>query len=105
MVPCWTEGVRTDEGRRKAKLTCPSELAYGERGVPGRIPPGAPLVFEVELLEIVPEEPPAAPPAPHPAQAGREACGRGEGRRSGCSKPAPPNPKAAAPKADKPKAE
>jgi FKBP-type peptidyl-prolyl cis-trans isomerase len=37
----------------KAKLVCPSEIAYGDGGTPdGTIPPGATLVFEVELLEI-----------------------------------------------------
>src|SRR4029453_15237225 len=67
VVPCWTEGVQKMKVGGKAKLTCPSELGYGERGVPGGVPPGAPLVFEVELIEIVPEpaeaKPPAAPPA------------------------------------------
>jgi FKBP-type peptidyl-prolyl cis-trans isomerase FkpA/FKBP-type peptidyl-prolyl cis-trans isomerase FklB len=37
----------------KARLVCPSETAYGDRGSPPRIKPGATLVFEVELLDIV----------------------------------------------------
>jgi len=36
----------------KAKLTCPSATAYGERGV-GPIPPNTDLTFEVELVDIV----------------------------------------------------
>jgi FKBP-type peptidyl-prolyl cis-trans isomerase FkpA len=62
VVPCWTEGLQKMKSGGKARLVCPAEIAYGERGVPGRIPPGAPLVFEVELLEIVADT--AAPGAP-----------------------------------------
>jgi FKBP-type peptidyl-prolyl cis-trans isomerase FkpA len=37
----------------KSVLVCPAEIAYGDRGHPPRIPGGAALRFEVELIEIV----------------------------------------------------
>ena len=52
VIPCWTEGVQLIKSGGKAKLICPSKLAYGSQGVPGTIPPDATLIFEVELLEI-----------------------------------------------------
>jgi FKBP-type peptidyl-prolyl cis-trans isomerase FkpA/FKBP-type peptidyl-prolyl cis-trans isomerase FklB len=52
VVPCFSEGLREMKVGGKAKLVCPSDTAYGERGSPPRIQPGAALVFEVELLEI-----------------------------------------------------
>ena len=52
VIPCWTEGVQTMKPGGKVKLVCPSNLAYGARGVPGLIPADSTLVFEVELLSI-----------------------------------------------------
>jgi FKBP-type peptidyl-prolyl cis-trans isomerase FkpA len=52
VIPCWTEGVQRMKVGEKAKLVCPSEIAYGDRGAGPDIPPGATLVFEVELLGI-----------------------------------------------------
>lgn len=55
VIPCWTEGVQQIKVGGKSRLVCPASLAYGDRGAPPKIKPGATLVFEVELLEIVKE--------------------------------------------------
>jgi FKBP-type peptidyl-prolyl cis-trans isomerase FkpA len=69
VIPCWTEGLQKMKVGGKAKLVCPSAIAYGDNGRPPKIPGGATLVFEVELLDIVKKpEAPAMPAMPgHPA--------------------------------------
>jgi FKBP-type peptidyl-prolyl cis-trans isomerase FkpA len=52
VIPCWTEGLQMMKVGGKAQLVCPSEIAYKEQGT-GSIPPGATLIFEVELLDIL----------------------------------------------------
>lgn len=59
VIPCWTEGVQQMKVGGKSRLVCPADLAYGDRGAPPRIKPGATLVFEIELLEIVKNAAPA----------------------------------------------
>ena len=54
VIKCWTEGVQLIKVGGKSRLVCPSNLAYGDGGSPPVIKPGSTLVFEVELLEIVP---------------------------------------------------
>jgi FKBP-type peptidyl-prolyl cis-trans isomerase FkpA len=53
VIRCWTEGMQKMKVGGKAKLVCPSDIAYGDAGRPG-IPPGATLVFEIDLLGINP---------------------------------------------------
>jgi FKBP-type peptidyl-prolyl cis-trans isomerase FkpA len=53
VIPCWTEGVQKMKVGGKAKLVCPADQAYGDRGAPPDIPGGATLVFQVELLDIL----------------------------------------------------
>ncbi|NMM47421.1 FKBP-type peptidyl-prolyl cis-trans isomerase [Flammeovirgaceae bacterium KN852] len=54
VIPGWTEGVQLMTVGSKYTFIIPSTLAYGERGTPG-IPANSVLVFDVELLDINPE--------------------------------------------------
>ena len=65
IIACWTEALQLMKAGGKARVVCPSSLAYGDRGAPPTIMPGATLDFSIELLEVLPKQatpPPAASP-------------------------------------------
>jgi len=53
VIACWTEALQAMKVGGRSRIVCPPELAYGERGAPPIIKPGATLVFDIELLAIV----------------------------------------------------
>jgi FKBP-type peptidyl-prolyl cis-trans isomerase len=62
VIAGWTEGLQKISKGGKIKLYVPPSLAYGDDGRPG-IPPGAVLIFDVELVDITPSAAAAAPAA------------------------------------------
>lgn len=61
IIPCWTEALQLMKVGGKARVVCPSSLAYGDRGAMPTIMPGATLDFSIELVNILPKQ--ATPPA------------------------------------------
>ena len=60
VIPGWTEGLQKVNQGGKIRLYIPPQLAYGDSGNQG-VPPGAALVFDIELLEVKAGAPAAAP--------------------------------------------
>lgn len=53
LIQCWLKGVPLIKKGGKAKLVCPSDVAYGDEGRPPTIKGGATLVFEIELVDVI----------------------------------------------------
>jgi len=51
-IQCWSEAIGMMKVGGKATLVCPADIAYGDQGNT-RVPGGAALTFEIELLEII----------------------------------------------------
>lgn len=52
VIPCWAQALQLMKEGGKARIVCPSDLAYADTGLLPRIMPGATLVFDVELIEV-----------------------------------------------------
>ena len=52
VIPGWIEGLQLMKPGSKFEFFIPQELAYGEQGSEGAIPPYAALIFEVEMIKV-----------------------------------------------------
>jgi FKBP-type peptidyl-prolyl cis-trans isomerase FkpA len=52
VIPCWAEALVRMRAGGKARVVCPPSAAYGDYGRPQGVPPGATVVYELELVEV-----------------------------------------------------
>jgi len=64
VIKGWTEGLQLMKAGSKYQFVVPADLAYGERGAGSDIGPNATLLFDVEVLEVIPA---GSTPTPKPA--------------------------------------
>ena len=56
MIPGWSEGMQLMKQGSKYRFWMPPQLAFGERGAGGKIPPNAVTIFDVTLIAIAPPQ-------------------------------------------------
>ncbi len=54
LIPGWVEALQIMKPGAKWTLYVPADLAYGKKGIKNKIPPNATLIFDIELLEVIP---------------------------------------------------
>lgn len=53
VIACWSEALQAMRVGGRSRIVCPAELAYGERGSPPAVKPGATIEFDIELLGVL----------------------------------------------------
>lgn len=53
VIACWSEALQVMRVGGRSRIVCPAELAYGERGSPPAVKPGATIEFDIELIGVV----------------------------------------------------